>query len=120
MAASQNDSWWSGTHRLAGLRRFAVALTFLNVLGHFVLPFERVGIPPPYMFPENTSGVCDWALPAVIVLSGSFINYRFTHRFPLIIAWLSGFIAQALLRGIVFGTPVGAPLVMMTSLAFVL
>src|SRR6476469_4573824 len=35
-----NENWWSASNRLAGLRRFAVAITALNVLGHFVLGFE--------------------------------------------------------------------------------
>src|SRR5262245_26818604 len=41
MAAIQTDSWWSASNRLAGLRRFAVAITFLNILGHFMLGFEQ-------------------------------------------------------------------------------
>ena len=28
-------------HRLAGLRRFAIAITFLNILGHTFLGFEQ-------------------------------------------------------------------------------
>lgn len=32
---------WNGNLRVAGLRRFAVAITFLNVLGHTVLGFEQ-------------------------------------------------------------------------------
>jgi hypothetical protein len=223
------DSWWSTTNRLAGLRRFAVAITALNVLGHFFLGFEQswaqpllslavaysvelsleavdawanrrkpyflgglgsltdfllsahitglavamllyandrlwpvafasgaaiaskrifrapvgnatrhffnpsnfgititlllfpwVGIAPPYHFTENTSGVVDWLLPALIVVSGTFINFRFTHRLPLVAAWLSCFVAQALVRGLVFGTPINAGLIPMTGLAFVL
>lgn len=227
--ASSNDSWWSGSHRLAGLRRFAVAITALNLLGHFVLGFEQswaqplvslavayslelglewidartnkrkpffaggplaftdfllsahitglavamllyandkllpvafasavaigskrifrvtvgkgtrhflnpsnfgisaallafpwVGIAPPYMFTENLDGIYDWALPALIVVSGTFINYKFTHRLPLVAAWALGFIAQGALRSLVLGTAVNPPLVMMTGLAFVL
>jgi len=32
---------WSGEQRLGGLRRFAVAITVLNILGHTVLGFEQ-------------------------------------------------------------------------------
>lgn len=32
---------WNRSHRLAGLRRFAIAITFLNLLGHTVLGFEQ-------------------------------------------------------------------------------
>jgi hypothetical protein len=228
-AKSTSDNWWSASNRLAGLRRFAVAITFLNILGHTVLGFEPswaqplvslavaygvelmlewvdarankrapyflggvrpftdfllsahitglavamllyandrlwpiafasavaiaskrifripagnatrhflnpsnfgitltlllfpwVGIAPPYHFTENTTGVLDWILPGIIIVSGTFINFRFTHRLPLIAAWLGGFAIQALFRGLVFGTPLDAPFVMMTGLAFVL
>lgn len=229
MSAPSNDNWWSASNRLAGLRRFAVAITVLNILGHTVLGFEQswaqplvsllvaygmelllewvdarankrkpyfvggplaftdfllsahitalavamllyandrlwpiafasavaigskrifrvpmgnstrhvfnpsnlgitiallafpwVGIAPPYMFTENLSGVFDWLLPGVIVVSGTFINYRFTHKLPLIAAWVLGFIGQGVLRSLLLGTSVNPPLVMMTGLAFVL
>ena len=35
--------------------------------------------------------------------TGSFLNWRFTKRLPLIAAWLSCFVAQALLRHWLFG-----------------
>jgi hypothetical protein len=221
--------WWSASDRRAGLRRFAVAITLLNVLGHTVLGFEQswaqplvalataygvelllevveawaqrrrlqfaggtthlidfllsahisalavsmllyanerllpiafaaavalgskaifrtppsigsrhflnpsnfgisvtlllfpsVSVAPPYQFTENTSGVIDWLLPGLIVVTGTLINARFTHRLPLIAAWLAGFIAQAVLRTVLFGTPLAAALMPMTGLAFVL
>ncbi|MGA7729718.1 MAG: RnfABCDGE type electron transport complex subunit D [Chloroflexia bacterium] len=227
--AISNENWWSASNRLAGLRRFAVAITVLNLLGHTLLGFEQswaqplvslgvaygvelllewidarvnkrkafyvggpvafidfllsahitglavsmllyandrllpvafasavaiaskrifrvpagnstrhffnpsnlgitatllafpwVGIAPPYMFTENLDGVGDWILPAIIVISGSFINYRFTRKLPLIAAWVLGFIAQGVIRSLLFGTTVNPPLVMMTGLAFVL
>jgi len=36
-----NNSFWDRTNRLAGLRRFAVAITVLNIAGHFFLGFEQ-------------------------------------------------------------------------------
>ena len=39
-------SVWDRNDRLAGLRRFAIAITFLNVLGHFVLGFEQSWVQP--------------------------------------------------------------------------
>jgi Na+-translocating ferredoxin:NAD+ oxidoreductase RnfD subunit len=82
--------------------------------------FPWVGIAPPYHFTENTSGALDWIVPGLIVLSGSFLNWRFTKRWPLIAAWLCGFAAQAAIRSTVFGTPLAAPLLPMTGLAFLL
>lgn len=82
--------------------------------------FPWVGIAPPYHFTENTTGALDWILPGLIVLSGSVLNWRFTKKLPLIAAWLLGFAAQAVIRSTVFGTPLAAPLLPMTGLAFVL
>jgi Na+-translocating ferredoxin:NAD+ oxidoreductase RnfD subunit len=66
------------------------------------------------------TGVGDWILPGVIVCTGTFLNARFTHRLPLIAAWLSGFVAQAALRSLFLDTPFGAGLIPMTGVAFIL
>jgi len=85
-----------------------------------LLLFPWIGIAPPYHFTENLNGWGDWALPAIIIMTGSFLNARFTHRLPLIGGWLAGFILQAALRSAWFGTPLAASLVPMTGVAFVL
>jgi hypothetical protein len=82
--------------------------------------FPWVGIAPPYQFTENLSGIGDWILPGLLIVSGSFLNARFTHRLPLIAAWLGGFAVQALLRSLVFGMPIVAGFVPMTGVAFLL
>lgn len=41
-----NAAAWKGPQRLGGLRRFAIAITVLNVLGHTVLGFEQAWIVP--------------------------------------------------------------------------
>ena len=223
-----NNNWYK-THRLAGLRRFAIAITILNLLGHTVLGFEQsfaqplialftaysteiilelidaklnkrphqfaggirhfidfllpahitalavgmllyandqllpiafatataigskaifrvtvgkgtrhflnpsnfgitftlllfpwVGIAPPYQFTENLDGAADWILPGIIVISGTFLNAKFTHRLPMIAAWVGGFIIQAFLRSFIFGTPIAVALMPITSVAFLL
>lgn len=85
-----------------------------------LLLFPWVGIAPPYHFTENVSGAWDWLLPGLIVVTGTFLNARFTHRLPLISAWLIGFALQAVIRNLLFDTAVLAGLVPMTGLAFVL
>ena len=85
-----------------------------------LLVFSWVSIAPPYQFTENMTGFGDWILPAVIVCTGTFLNARFTHRLPLIAAWLSGFVAQAALRSLFLDTPFGAGLIPMTGVAFIL
>jgi hypothetical protein len=101
-----------GTRHFYNPSNFGISLTLLL--------FSWVGIAPPYHFTENLDKYGDWLLPAVIIISGSFLNARFTHRLPLIAAWLSGFFAQAVIRSLVFGTPIVAALLPMTGMAFIL
>jgi Na+-translocating ferredoxin:NAD+ oxidoreductase RnfD subunit len=214
---------WTQSNRLAGLRRFAAAITALNILGHFVFGFEQswaqplvslavaytmeillelaggrrrawfskdtidfllpahitglavamllyandrlwpiafasavaigskaifrvgarsrsrhffnpsnfgisvtlvlfpwVGIAPPYHFTENLVGAGSWILPGIMVISGTFLNAKFTHKLPLIGTWLGCFALQALVRSWLFGTPVAAAWLPMTGVAFLL
>lgn len=85
-----------------------------------LLIFPWVGIAPPYHFSENIHGLGSWILPGVIVLSGSFLNIRFTRRFCVALGWVGGFFAQALLRNLIFGSSFTGALMPMTGVAFVL
>jgi Na+-translocating ferredoxin:NAD+ oxidoreductase RnfD subunit len=85
-----------------------------------LLLFPWVGLAPPYQFTENVTGVWDWIIPGIILLAGIYIHAKFTGRLPLVLAWLVGFAAQALIRVAVFGMPVFVPFVPVTSAAFTL
>jgi hypothetical protein len=85
-----------------------------------LLVFPWVGMAPPYHFTESLYGWVDWLLPGLIIGTGTFMNARFTRRLPLIAAWLVGFVAQAVLRNWLLGTPVVAALLPMTGVAFIL
>ncbi len=85
-----------------------------------LLCFSWVGIAPPYQFTENFGAAGDWILPAFIVVSGTFLNWRFTRKLPLIAAWLSGFALQAVIRSVICDTPIAAALGPMTGVAFIL
>jgi Na+-translocating ferredoxin:NAD+ oxidoreductase RnfD subunit len=101
-----------GTRHFFNPSNFGITVT--------LLAFSWVSVAPPYQFTENMTGAGDWILPGVIVCTGTFLNARFTHRLPLIAAWLSGFVAQAFLRSLLFDTPFGAGLIPMTGVAFIL
>ena len=101
-----------GTRHFLNPSNFGITVT--------LLVFAWVSVAPPYQFTENMTGVGDWILPGVIVFTGTFLNARFTHRLPLIAAWLGGFVAQAALRSMLFDTPFEAGLVPMTGVAFIL
>jgi enediyne biosynthesis protein E5 len=85
-----------------------------------LLLFPWVGIAPPYHFSENIHGLGSWILPAFIVLSGSFLNIRFTKRIAVVLGWVGGFFAQALIRYFITGSSLTAALLPMTGVAFVL
>ena len=101
-----------GTRHFFNPSNFGITVT--------LLAFSWVSVAPPYQFTENMIGAGDWILPSVIICTGTFLNARFTHRLPLIAAWLSGFVAQAALRSLLFDTPFGAGLIPMTGVAFIL
>jgi Na+-translocating ferredoxin:NAD+ oxidoreductase RnfD subunit len=85
-----------------------------------LLAFPWVGIAQPYMFTENLRGGWDWALPALIVCTGSFLNAKLTRRIPLILSWLGFFVLQAAVRHFLFGSMFLASLNPMTGVAFLL
>ena len=101
-----------GTLHFLNPSNFGISLTLLL--------FPWVGIAPPYHFTENLNAVGHWLVPAIIVVSGSVLNGKFTHRLPLVAAWLSAFAAQAIGRSLWNGTPVIAALLPMTGVAFIL
>ena len=82
--------------------------------------FPWVGIAPPYQFTENISGGWDWALPVLLLCVGSILNYKFTGKIVLIIAWMAGFFIQAIVRDIFFDISLVAALVPVTGVAFLL
>ena len=85
-----------------------------------LLLFPWVSIAPPYHFSENIHGWGSWILPAIIVLSGSFLNIRFTKRICVALGWAGGFLLQGLIRNLVFDVPLAATLLPMTGVTFVL
>ncbi|HEX4610485.1 MAG TPA: hypothetical protein VH092_20015, partial [Urbifossiella sp.] len=72
---------------------FGIAVTLLL--------FPSVGIAAPYQFTENLGGVGDWVVPAVIVCTGSALNTVYTHRIPLVLAWVGAFALQATVASLV-------------------
>jgi hypothetical protein len=85
-----------------------------------LLLFPWVGIAPPYHFTENLVGAADWILPGVFIVVGTLLNTRFTRKLPLILAWVSAFVLQGLVRAALSGTAPWVPLLPMTGVAFLL
>lgn len=130
---------YSGDHLLPTVLAAAIAIASKNTLRlnidgrvrHFLNPsnfgitvalllFPWVSISPPYHFTENLPGPGSWILPAIICVSGTLVNYRFTGRLPLIAGWWGGFVMQAALRSLLFGSSWIGALNPMTGVAFIL
>jgi Na+-translocating ferredoxin:NAD+ oxidoreductase RnfD subunit len=85
-----------------------------------LLAFPSVGIAMPYMFTENLVGWGNWVLPLIMITSGTLLNLLFTKRVPLIVAWLSAFALQAVIRSVTSDTMLIAALLPMSGIAFIL
>jgi hypothetical protein len=82
--------------------------------------FPDVSFAPPYHFTENITGLWDWAVPLIVLVTGIIVHGLFTGRLPLVSAWIGGFILQGLVRAKLFNTPLIVPLMPMTSAAFII
>lgn len=85
-----------------------------------LIAFPSIGLMAPYHFTENISGLLDWALPLGILMAGTMLNVRLTKKAPLILGWLGGFVAQALIRWLVSDTLLVPALLPLTGVAMIL
>lgn len=85
-----------------------------------LLLFPWVSIAPPYHFTNSVSGTIDWLLPLAILGLGTMLNAKLTGRMWLILGWVGGFAAQAVVRWLLLDQAVLSALVPMTGLAFIL
>jgi enediyne biosynthesis protein E5 len=90
-----------------------------------LLLFPWVGIAGPFQFTENLDRIGHWALPGVILCTGSFLNTWYTRRIPLVLAWVGTFALQAIVSSLIlwFTTgycPMVSRLSAMTGVTFVL
>ena len=85
-----------------------------------LLLLPQVGFTPPYMFLNNTDGPLDVLIPLGVLMAGTMLNAKLTRKMPLILAWVGGYVLQAVVRSVFLGDNVLAALQMMTGVAFVL
>lgn len=85
-----------------------------------LLIFPWVGIAPPYHFTNAVTGALDWIIPLAILGAGTMLNVGLTGKIPLILGWVGGFVAQGVLRWLLFDHELVGTLVPMTGLAFVI
>lgn len=128
-----NDSLWPYLFAVvaATASKYVVRMRVRGRLRHVLNPsntgivmtlllFPWVGIAPPYHFTNATYGALDWLLPLAILMLGTLLNAKLTGKMPLVLGWVGGFVAQAVLRWLLFDHNLVACLLPMTGLAFIL
>ncbi|GAA1566329.1 hypothetical protein GCM10009678_56520 [Actinomadura kijaniata] len=85
-----------------------------------LLVFPWASIAPPYHFTERWEHPVDWLVPLIILGAGTMLNAKLTGRTWLIMGWISFYVIQAVVRGVLLDTSIPAALIMMTGVAFVL
>ncbi|MCB9764689.1 MAG: RnfABCDGE type electron transport complex subunit D [Alphaproteobacteria bacterium] len=74
----------------------------------------------PWGMTAHLHGVEDWVLPSFIALLGLRLNLLYTSRIRVILAWIAGFVLQAIIRSFIWGSPLQAELAPATGVAYIL
>ena len=85
-----------------------------------ILIYKKIGLAAPYEFTEHLNGALYVILPLFILYTGSLLNGKLTKKMPLIFAWVSAFILQAVVRHFLFNTWLPASLSPITGVPFVI
>jgi Na+-translocating ferredoxin:NAD+ oxidoreductase RnfD subunit len=85
-----------------------------------VLLFPVIAPAVPYQFTEYLSGGFNRALPVVVLCVGTFMNWRYTKRMPLVLSWVVAFALQGEVRCLLNDLPLFVGLAPMTGVSFVL
>ena len=85
-----------------------------------VLLFPTIAPIMPWQFTEGLSSNLSSAFPVLIVCLGTFLNWRYTKRMPLVLGWVLAFALQGVIRCLLTGLPLVVGLVPITGVSFVL
>jgi enediyne biosynthesis protein E5 len=81
-----------------------------------LLLFPWVGLVLPWQFTAGLTGAANWIFVLIVFALGSFLNARYTKRIVVVLAFLGGFLVQAILRNLLFDTPLLAALMPATGI----
>ena len=74
----------------------------------------------PWQFTESLSGGASRVFPVIVIVLGSYMNWRYTRRMPLILAWVIAFAFQGVVRCFINDLPLTVALVPLTGVSFLL
>jgi hypothetical protein len=85
-----------------------------------VLLFPMMAPIMPWQFTEGLSSNLSRVFPVVVIALGTYMNWRYAKRMPLVLGWVLAFAIQGELRCILNGLPMIVGLVPMTGVSFLL
>lgn len=85
-----------------------------------VFLFPTIAPIMPWQFTESLSGNLSRLFPVIIICLGTFMNWRYTRRMPLILAWVIVFALQGVVRCLINDLPLTVALVPLTGVSFLL
>lgn len=99
----------SSTRHFFNPSNFGISVTLLL--------FPSVGLAMPWQFTAGLTAIGDWFFLAFIFALGSYLNTRYTKRIAVVLGFLGGLAAQAVVRAIAFDAPFLAALMPVTGIA---
>ena len=85
-----------------------------------VFLFPTIAPIMPWQFTESLSDGPSRIFPVIIIGLGTFMNWRYTRRMPLILAWVLMFAVQGVVRCLINDLPLTVGLVPLTGVSFLL
>ena len=85
-----------------------------------VFLFPTIAPVMPWQFTESLSDGPSRIFPVIVIVLGTFMNWRYTRRMPLILAWVLMFAVQGVVRCLINDLPLTVGLVPLTGVSFLL
>ena len=85
-----------------------------------VLLFPALAPIMPWQFTESLSSHWSSAFAAVVVVLGTYMNWYYAKRMPLVLGWVLAFAVQGVIRCFINGIPLIVGLVPITGVSFLL
>jgi len=85
-----------------------------------VFLFPTIAPIMPWQFTESLSDVPSRLFAVIVIGLGTFMNWRYTRRMPLILAWVLVFALQGVVRCLMNDLPLTVGLVPLTGVSFLL
>ena len=85
-----------------------------------VFLFPTIAPIMPWQFTESLPGSVSRVFAVIVICLGTFMNWRYTRRMPLILAWVLVFALQGVARCLLNDLPLTVALVPLTGVSFLL